>query len=177
MVRSQEKKKEQKLGKKCSYKISFQVGMDLKKCRNKAEIKDCKKTALHLLCIFCRCQVVFLHSFIAALFLYLFQVHPYLKSSTQKHFFLIHSWSSTALAFFLVCIPVLLPGPIWLVWLLLRVRCMYVQSSSAWLPDPLRHPITLNLDFPNLKIWKHSYWNIHVLLPVKYSDHAVNTSC
>ena len=36
---------------------------------------------------FCRCTVVFLRSFISALFLYFFQLHPYLKSSFTETFF------------------------------------------------------------------------------------------
>ena len=36
---------------------------------------------------FCRCRVVFWHSFISALFLYFFQPHPYLKSSFTETFF------------------------------------------------------------------------------------------
>ena len=36
---------------------------------------------------FCRCRVVFLRSFISALFLYFFQLHPYLKSSFTETFF------------------------------------------------------------------------------------------
>ena len=36
---------------------------------------------------FCRCRVIFLHSFITALFLYFFYVHPYLKRSFSKTFF------------------------------------------------------------------------------------------
>ena len=38
--------------------------------------------------------------------------------------------------------PCPLPEPIWLVWLFLHMR--YVQSSNAWLPHPLRHPVTLS---------------------------------
>ena len=36
---------------------------------------------------FCRCRVVFLRSFISALFLYFFRLHPYLKSSFTETFF------------------------------------------------------------------------------------------
>ena len=49
---------------KSSYKTAFQVGMDLKIYM--AEMKEHKKTTLHLLCI----------SFISALFPSFFQVHP-----------------------------------------------------------------------------------------------------
>ena len=35
---------------------------------------------------FCRCRVVFLRSFISALFLYFFRLHPYLKSSFTETF-------------------------------------------------------------------------------------------
>ena len=57
--------------------------MDLKKYRNKAVMKEHKKTftALHLQEIHSICRVVFLRSFISALFAYFFKVHPYLKSS------------------------------------------------------------------------------------------------
>ena len=37
---------------------------------------------------FYRCRVVFLRSFISALFLYFIQLHPYLKSSFTGTFFL-----------------------------------------------------------------------------------------
>ena len=43
---------------------------------------------------FCRCRVVFLRSFISALFLYFFRLHPYLKSSFTETFF-----PSTKIAF------------------------------------------------------------------------------
>ena len=36
---------------------------------------------------FCRCRVVFLRSFISALFLYFFWLHPYFKSSFTETFF------------------------------------------------------------------------------------------
>ena len=36
---------------------------------------------------FCRYRVAFLHSFISALFLYFFRLHPYLKSSFTETFF------------------------------------------------------------------------------------------
>ena len=36
---------------------------------------------------FCRCRVVFLRSFISALFVYFFRLHPYLKSSFTETFF------------------------------------------------------------------------------------------
>ena len=74
--RKEKDEKEQKLGKKVSIKLHFMLKMGLKKDRNKAEVKERKKTTLHLLCIFGRCQVVFLHSFISALFLSFFQAHP-----------------------------------------------------------------------------------------------------
>ena len=38
---------------------------------------------------FCRCRVVFLRSFISALFLYFFRLHPYFKSSFTETFFLV----------------------------------------------------------------------------------------
>ena len=37
-----------------------------------------------------RCRVVFLRSFISALFLYFFQLHPYLKSSFTETFSLVY---------------------------------------------------------------------------------------
>ena len=43
-----------------------------------------------------------------------------------------------------------LPGPVWLVWLFLRVR--YAQPSSAWLPRPLRYPIPWGVVFPSTSI-------------------------
>ena len=47
---------------KVSVKFHFHLEMGLKKYRNEVEIKERKKTTLHLLCV---CQVVFLHSFIS----------------------------------------------------------------------------------------------------------------
>ena len=44
--------KERKLGKKVYSKTSFQLKMALKKVKNKVEMKERKKTILHLLCIF-----------------------------------------------------------------------------------------------------------------------------
>ena len=41
-------------------------------------MKEHENTTLHLQKVHGRCRVVFLCSFISALFLYLFQVHPYL---------------------------------------------------------------------------------------------------
>lgn len=45
---------------------------------NNAEMKDTRRP-LHLLCISCRCKIVFLHSLISVLFLSIFQDHPYVK--------------------------------------------------------------------------------------------------
>ena len=45
-------KKEQKLGKKVSVKLDFKLGWSRKEYRNKAEMKERKKTTLHLVCIF-----------------------------------------------------------------------------------------------------------------------------
>ena len=72
-------------------KTLVQLRMDRKKDRNKAEMKRHKKPiyptfAVHI----CKRQVVFLHSFISALFLSYFQFHPYLKGSfTQTKFITI----------------------------------------------------------------------------------------
>ena len=56
--------KGQKLGKKFLQNfISNRGGSE--KHRSKAEKTECKRTTLHLLCIFCRCEVVLLHSFIS----------------------------------------------------------------------------------------------------------------
>ena len=71
---------------KVAIKLDFKLGMELKKYRNKAEMKERKKTTLHLQKIHTRYRVVFLRSFISALFLYFFQLHPYLKSSFTESF-------------------------------------------------------------------------------------------
>ena len=57
------------LGKKCLDKTSFRVGMNLKKYRNKAEMKEHNnKTTLHLQkYTACRCRVFFFSSFISCL--------------------------------------------------------------------------------------------------------------
>ena len=65
-------------------KTFFHLGMGLKKDRNKAEIKESKKTTLHLLCIFCESQVVFFLSFNSALFLYFFRSTPKWNVVLQK---------------------------------------------------------------------------------------------
>ena len=59
-------------------KLHFRYGWTRKKYRNKVKTKECKKTALHvhLLCTFCRYQVVFFRSLISALLLYFSQAHP-----------------------------------------------------------------------------------------------------
>ena len=57
-------------------KLHFSQGWAWIRCRNTVEMKERKKTTLHLLHIFCRCRVVLLHSFISALFLSFFQTHP-----------------------------------------------------------------------------------------------------
>ena len=59
-------------------KTSFQLGMDLKKYRNKEEMKECKKTTLYMYIGKKNTVdiIVFLDSFISALVLpVLFQVH------------------------------------------------------------------------------------------------------
>ena len=66
-------------------KGSFQVDVDLKKVqkqgRDERTQEDCTFAVY-----FCICRVVFLRSFLSALFLYLFQVHPYLKWRFRKIF-------------------------------------------------------------------------------------------
>ena len=56
-----------------------------KKGRDERTQEDYPPSAVY----FCRCRVVFLHSFISALFLYFFQLHPYLKSSFTETFSLV----------------------------------------------------------------------------------------
>ena len=64
-------------------KTWFQVGIELKKYRNKDRMQeDCPTSAVY----FRRCRVVFLRSFISALFLYFFQLHPNLESSFTENF-------------------------------------------------------------------------------------------
>ena len=59
------------LRKKCFCKTSFQLRMDLKEYRNKAEMEKRKKITRHLLCIFCRCRVVYYYSYSPSYFLLL----------------------------------------------------------------------------------------------------------
>ena len=65
---------------------SFQVGMDLKKVQKQGRDQRTQEHYPTPAVYFCRCRVVFLHSFISALFLYSFQVHPYLKWSFTETF-------------------------------------------------------------------------------------------
>ena len=55
---------------------SFQVGMGVKKGRNKAKMKECKKTTTTPAVYFCRRRVVLLHSFISCLVSVLFSGPP-----------------------------------------------------------------------------------------------------
>ena len=56
-----------------------------KQGRDERTQEDYRASAVY----FCRCTVVFLHSFISALFLYFFQLHPYVKSSFTETFSLV----------------------------------------------------------------------------------------
>ena len=71
------------------WKTLFQVGMDVKiaqkQGRDGRTQEDCPKSDMY----FCRCRVAFLCPFTSALFLSLFQVHPYLKWSSLETFFLV----------------------------------------------------------------------------------------
>ena len=58
--------------------------MELKKDKNKAEMKDRKKTTGHLQKFHSRCPVVFLRSFISALFLSFFNLH---RSLSEMKFY------------------------------------------------------------------------------------------
>ena len=60
-------------------KTSLQVGMDLSKVQKQGRDERTQEDYPTFVKIHSKCRVVFLHSFIPALFLYFFQIHPYLK--------------------------------------------------------------------------------------------------
>ena len=60
--------------------------MELKKVQKQGRDERMQEEYPTSAVYFCRCRVVFLRSFISTLFLYFFQLHPYLKSSLQKNF-------------------------------------------------------------------------------------------
>ena len=57
-------------------KTSFQLRMDLKKGQKQGKDERTQKDYPTSAVYFCTCRVVFLRSFISALFLSYFQVHP-----------------------------------------------------------------------------------------------------
>ena len=61
--------------------------MELKKVQKQGRDERTQEDYPTSVVYFCRCRVVFLRSFISALFLYFFQLHPYLKSSFTESFF------------------------------------------------------------------------------------------
>ena len=67
--------------------------MELKKVQKQPRDERTQEDYPTSVVYFCRCRVVFLRSFISALFLYFFQLHPYLKSSFKETFF--PSWCIT----------------------------------------------------------------------------------
>ena len=77
------------LGKKSFCKTSFQVGMELKKVQKQGRDERTQEDYPTSAKIHTRCRVVFLRSFISALFLYFFRLHPYLKSSFTETFPLV----------------------------------------------------------------------------------------
>ena len=82
---------------------------------------------------FCRCRVVFLRSFISALFLYFFRLHPYLKSGFTETFFPSRLYMSplagrTVIAFYPNCPP------------LLRLQIRYQDGCSMGITRSRRSP-------------------------------------
>ena len=65
-----------KLGKKVSVKLDFKLGMELKKVQKQGRDERTQEDYPTSAKIHTRCRVVFLRSFISALFLYFFQLHP-----------------------------------------------------------------------------------------------------
>ena len=61
--------------------------MELKKVQKQGRDERMQEDYPTFAVYFCRCRVVFLRSFISALFLYFFHLHPYLKSSFTETFF------------------------------------------------------------------------------------------
>ena len=64
------------LGKKVSVKLDFKLGMELKKVQKQGRDERTQEDYPTSAKIHTRCRVVFLRSFISALFLYFFQLHP-----------------------------------------------------------------------------------------------------
>lgn len=81
--------KEQQLGKRVSAKFHFKQGCAWENTETRHEMKDCKKTTLHLLKIHRRCRLVFLHSNLSshALLLHSFRSIPITKKVLLKPFF------------------------------------------------------------------------------------------
>ena len=65
-----------KLGKKVSVKLDFKLGKELKKVQKQGRDKRTQEDFPTSAKIHTRCRVVFLRSFISALFLYFFQLLP-----------------------------------------------------------------------------------------------------
>ena len=72
----EERKKTKKLGKKVSVKLDFKLGMELKKVQKQGRDERTQEDYPTSAKIHTRCRVVFLRSFISALFLYFFQLLP-----------------------------------------------------------------------------------------------------
>ena len=69
--------------------------MELKKVQKQGREERTQEDYPTSAVYFCRCRVVFLRSFISALFLYFFQFHLYLKSSFTETFFPSTKWDCT----------------------------------------------------------------------------------
>ena len=74
---------------KVSVKLDFKLGMELKKVQKQGRDERTQEDYPTSSKIHSRCRVVFLRPFISALFLYFFQLHPYLKSSFTETFSLV----------------------------------------------------------------------------------------
>ena len=68
-------------------KTWFEVGMEPEKVQKQGRDERTQEDYPTSGVYFCRCRVVFLRSFISALFLYFFRLHPYFKSSFTETFF------------------------------------------------------------------------------------------
>ena len=66
----------QKLGKKVSLKLDFKLGKELKIVQKRGRDERTQEEYPTSGVYFCRCRVVFLRSFVSALFLYFFQLLP-----------------------------------------------------------------------------------------------------
>ena len=75
------------LRKKVSVKLDFKLGMELKKVQKQGRDERTQEDYPTSAKIHTRCRVVFLRSFISALFLYCFSSIPNLKSSFTETFF------------------------------------------------------------------------------------------